>query len=91
MKIKNSQNEPEPPKRFGPSGFFVLRTPLLPFDELLAWRMGLEASATLDGLAQLEEALARERLIASMRPLRAPVWGGVVNHSARGLDRFASL
>src|SRR5581483_7016520 len=31
------------PDRFTPSGFFALRTPLLPFDELLAWGEGLEA------------------------------------------------
>lgn len=28
---------------FGPSGFFAFRTPLLPFDELLAWGEGPEA------------------------------------------------
>jgi hypothetical protein len=28
---------------FTPSGFFALRTPLLSFDELLAWGEGLEA------------------------------------------------
>jgi len=27
---------------FAPSGFFVLRTPLLPFDELEAWTEGVD-------------------------------------------------
>ena len=30
---------------FVPSGFFALRTPLLPFDEFLDWSEGLEAEA----------------------------------------------
>jgi thiopeptide-type bacteriocin biosynthesis protein len=33
---------------FSPSGFFVLRTPLLPFDELIDWSGGLEAPAAPD-------------------------------------------
>src|SRR5207237_4921498 len=43
---------------FVPSGFFALRTPLLPFDELLAWSAGLEAAAacteTSEGLENSE-------------------------------------
>ena len=30
------------------SDFFVLRSPLLPYDELAAWSAGLEAPAALD-------------------------------------------
>ena len=46
-----------------PSGFFALRTPLLPFDELLAWSDGLEAASAGDDPARLEAALrGRSRL-----------------------------
>src|SRR5581483_6382808 len=40
-----------------PSGFFVLRTPLLPFDELVGWGQGAEAPARPDD----PEVLARDR------------------------------
>ena len=43
-----------------PAGFFVFRTPLLPFSEFLGWSEGLEAPATFDNPAQLEPALARD-------------------------------
>jgi thiopeptide-type bacteriocin biosynthesis protein len=46
---------------FEPSGFFVLRTPLLPFDELLAWSADLEAPSALDAPARLEAALTADR------------------------------
>jgi lantibiotic biosynthesis protein len=46
---------------FAPSGFFALRTPLLPFDELLAWSAGLEAPLAIGDPARLEEALASDR------------------------------
>ncbi len=62
MKRTGGQNELEHLKRFEPSGFFVLRTPLLAFDELLAWGEGLEAPAALDDPAGLAEALARDHL-----------------------------
>jgi class I lanthipeptide synthase len=58
---------------FTQSGFFALRTPLLPFDELQSWGDGLEAPSA--DPSQLEAALAadrarlRERLqIAVQRP-----------------------
>lgn len=44
-------------------GWFVLRTPLLPFEELVAWSDGVEAPAALgDGSPDrpLEEAVARD-------------------------------
>src|SRR5712691_11535538 len=44
-----------------PSGFFAFRTPLLPFDDFLAWSEGLEAEAALDDPALLEQALAADR------------------------------
>lgn len=44
-----------------PSGFFVLRTPLLPFDELLAWSEGIQATGALNNPKQLEQALAQDR------------------------------
>jgi thiopeptide-type bacteriocin biosynthesis protein len=50
---------PTPPHDFAPSGFFALRTPLLPFDELLTWGDGLEAPAA--DPARLEAALDADR------------------------------
>jgi thiopeptide-type bacteriocin biosynthesis protein len=54
-----------------PSGFFALRTPLLPFDELLAWSGGLEAASADDAPARLEAACAvdRARLRQRLRAL----------------------
>src|SRR5262245_62536810 len=46
---------------FAASGFFVLRTPLLPFDEWLMWSDGLEAPASLDDPGRLVQALAADR------------------------------
>ena len=46
---------------FVSSGFFALRTPLLPFDELLAWSDGLEGASAGDDPAQLEAAIAKDR------------------------------
>lgn len=46
---------------FAPSGFFVLRTPLLPFEEMAAWSEGLEAVGALGDLEGLEEGLLRDR------------------------------
>jgi hypothetical protein len=43
------------------SGFFVLRTPLLPFSELAAWGEGLEASSHVGDAEALDEALDRDR------------------------------
>ena len=33
--------------RYQPAGFFVLRSPLLPYDDLAAWSAGLRAPAAL--------------------------------------------
>jgi hypothetical protein len=55
--------EPQEPDGFAPSGFFALRTPLLPFDELLTWSTGLQATESVDDPARLEAAL-RSRPIA---------------------------
>ncbi len=46
-----------------PSGFFALRTPLLPFDNFLTWSEGLEAGTALDDAARLEQALAADRAL----------------------------
>jgi hypothetical protein len=54
-------DEQTPRNDFAPSGFFALRTPLLPFDELLAWGDGLEAPSSLGDPARLEAALAADR------------------------------
>jgi lantibiotic biosynthesis protein len=48
-------------QQFTPSGFFVLRTPLLPFEEMVAWSEGLEAVGSLSDPRGLEEALERDR------------------------------
>lgn len=46
---------------FEPSGFFALRTPLLPFDEFLRWADGLSSTAVVDDAPALEAALAADR------------------------------
>jgi lantibiotic biosynthesis protein len=43
------------------SGFFAFRTPLLPFDELVAWGDGLQATSALHDPARLEMAFAADR------------------------------
>src|SRR6266568_2986122 len=48
-------------QQFTPSGFFVLRTPLLPFEEMVAWSEGLEAVGSLGDPQGLEAALERDR------------------------------
>lgn len=53
-----------------PRDFFILRTPLLPVDELLAWSADLESSTAADDV--LEEALARDHTRLTER-LRAAV------------------
>src|SRR4051812_5360037 len=44
-----------------PAGFFALRSPLLPFDELEAWGEGLEGRAASADPARLLGALAADR------------------------------
>src|SRR5262249_45189184 len=61
MKRRSDRKKPENMERFSPSGFFVLRTPLLAFDELLTWGEGLEAPAAADDADQLAGALERDR------------------------------
>jgi lantibiotic biosynthesis protein len=48
-------------RQFTPSGFFVLRTPLLPFEEVAAWGEGLEAVGSPGDPRRLHEALERDR------------------------------
>jgi thiopeptide-type bacteriocin biosynthesis protein len=48
-------------QQFIPSGFFVLRTPLLPFEEMAVWSEGLEAVGSLGDPRGLQEALERDR------------------------------
>ena len=52
---------------FEPSGFFVLRTPLLPFDELEVWSGGLEAVEALSDREGLPAAVARDRAVLRHR------------------------
>jgi thiopeptide-type bacteriocin biosynthesis protein len=56
---------------FIPSGFFALRTPLLPFEELAAWSEGLEAIGWLGDRRSLEGALERDRARLRARLLAA--------------------
>jgi thiopeptide-type bacteriocin biosynthesis protein len=51
----------DPPSEVKHSGFFVLRTPLLPFDEFLDWGAGLSAPAALDDPERLALSLAEDR------------------------------
>ncbi len=46
---------------YDPSGFFALRTPLLPFDDVTNWGAGLAAPAHRDDPADADEAVARDR------------------------------
>jgi thiopeptide-type bacteriocin biosynthesis protein len=61
----------KPGDQFTPSGFFVLRTPLLPFDELVAWSEGLEAVGSLGDAEALEAAVERDRARLRARLLAA--------------------
>lgn len=56
---------------YHPAGFFVLRSPLLPYEELAAWSAGLRAPAALDESEDLETAIAEDRaaLRARLRDL----------------------
>jgi lantibiotic biosynthesis protein len=58
-------------QQFTPSGFFVLRTPLLPFEEMAAWGEGLEAVGSLGDPQGLEAALERDRARLRTRLLAA--------------------
>jgi hypothetical protein len=44
------------------SGFFVLRTPLLPFTEVTTWGHGLQAPAASEDPSVLDEAMATDRV-----------------------------
>jgi lantibiotic biosynthesis protein len=50
-----------PDAQFTTSGFFTLRTPLLPFDEMVAWSEGLEAVGSLGDPQGVGAALERDR------------------------------
>lgn len=56
-----------PKAKFRPAPFFVLRAPLLPFDELEAWAEGLAAPAAAGDPERLEEALAHDRALLRER------------------------
>ncbi|MGH9869346.1 MAG: lantibiotic dehydratase [Candidatus Polarisedimenticolia bacterium] len=57
---------------FLPSGFFVLRTPVLPFEEFAAWGARLEAASAIGDPERLARALASDRALLRDR-LRAIV------------------
>ncbi len=50
-----------------PSGFFAMRTPLLPFEEVESWSSGLAAPAAGDDPERLAEALAADRTLLRER------------------------
>lgn len=50
---------------FEPSGFFVLRTPFLSFDEFLSWSDGLEATGSLNNPARFLARLYDSQLARS--------------------------
>lgn len=52
---------------FTPAGFFALRTPLLPFDELLDWGAGLTAAMAGADLVQVAAALTTDRVLLRTR------------------------
>ncbi|MBI4749277.1 MAG: lantibiotic dehydratase [Acidobacteria bacterium] len=52
---------PTPKISYAHSGFFAMRTPLLPFDEFLSWSQKVTASASTEDLSQLEQALLTDR------------------------------
>ena len=79
-------NERRQPHEFEPSGFFALRTPLLPFDELLAWGQGLAAPSARADEAELDRG-PRRRSCASPRPTAG---GRRAARSARGPVRRLS-
>src|SRR5262245_1347778 len=57
----------KPEHSFEPVGFFVLRTPLLPFDEFTKWSKGLETTAGLDDLERCQDAYAADRELLRKR------------------------
>ena len=48
---------------FVPSGFFVLRTPVRPFEEFEGWGAGLEAASAIEDPERLAQALASDRAL----------------------------
>ena len=66
-----------------PAGFFVLRTPLLPFDTLTRLSEGLEAATALDNPACLREAWSRDRARLRER-LQALVGTPVIREAIAG-------
>jgi thiopeptide-type bacteriocin biosynthesis protein len=60
-------SEPTPVSAFAPAGFFALRTPLLPFDELTSWSAGLSATHLTDSSAALDAAYSADRLLLRQR------------------------
>src|SRR5262245_28672271 len=59
--LEAAMTELHPLDGFAPSGFFALRTPILPFDELVTWSTGLQAGAVVDDVARLDLAVASDR------------------------------
>jgi lantibiotic biosynthesis protein len=74
---------------FAPSGFFVLRTPLLAFSAFTTWGDGLEAAGHVDDAQRLGDAVARDRRRLRkrlMRILARPDFREAVFLSSSSLD-----
>jgi thiopeptide-type bacteriocin biosynthesis protein len=76
--------------QFAAFGFFALRTPLLPFDDLVGWSEGLEAMWSLRDAQDLQAALERDRAKLRDRLLKTmsdPVIRDAVFIASPSVDR----
>lgn len=82
----------KPEHSFAPVGFFVLRTPLLPFDEFTKWSKGLEMMTALNDPERREDAYDAdcERLRKRLRSIvtRPEVRDGLFLASPNIIERF---
>ena len=82
----------KPEHTFAPVGFFLLRTPLLPFDEFTKWSEGLEMMAALGDPERCEDAYAAdcEQLRKRLRSIvtRPEVRDGLFLASPNIIERF---
>lgn len=79
---------------FNPSGFFAMRTPLLPFAEWLKWSEGLESASLFDDEARFVQAyksdvaLLRERLLKTIS--QPEIYDALFIASPNLSERFSS-
>lgn len=53
--------------RYRPADYFVLRSPLLPINEFLAWSSGTRSAAALENSTDLDAAVAHDRALLRAR------------------------